>query len=150
MEKLKYKVIKSRKQYNEYCEILENLLNSSNPPIEEVELLTLLIETWDSENNTLKQKDPIQLLKFLMKEHDLKSTDLAEILGVSKGMISGILNYRKSLSKEIIRKLYVHFKVSQELFNRPYRLAGMAKAKNNYENETGSTWIVGEDGPDKE
>ena len=33
-----------------------------------------------------------------------------------------MLNYQKGLSKETIRKLADYFKVSQELFNRPYKL----------------------------
>ena len=36
--------------------------------------------------------------------------------------ISDILNYKKSLSKEIILDLSTHFKVAQEVFNRPYKL----------------------------
>jgi HTH-type transcriptional regulator / antitoxin HigA len=147
MKTLKYTVIKTKKQYNEYCQTLENLLNTSSSPVEEIELLTLLIETWDKENNTFKHKEPIQMLKFLMKEHNLNATGLANILGVTKGMVSGILNYRKSLSKEIIRKLSVHFKVSQEMFNRPYSIKGISKAKTNYKNEPGSTPVVGEDEP---
>jgi HTH-type transcriptional regulator/antitoxin HigA len=57
-----------------------------------------------------------------MTEHGLKSKDLADILGLSKGTISKILNYHKGLSKNTIRKLSHYFKVSQETFNRPYRL----------------------------
>lgn len=38
-----------------------------------------------------------------------------------KGM-SDILNYKKGLSKEVIRKLATHFKVRQEAFDRPYKL----------------------------
>lgn len=57
-----------------------------------------------------------------LKEHNLKAKDLIEMLGVSKGLVSDILNYKKGMSKEIIRKLSEHFKLSQEAFNRPYPL----------------------------
>jgi len=33
-----------------------------------------------------------------------------------------MLNYKKGLSKEAIRKLSAYFKVSQEAFNRPHKL----------------------------
>ena len=36
-----------------------------------------------------------------------------------------ILNYHKGLSKETIRKISDYFKVSQEAFNRPYKLVNM-------------------------
>ena len=81
-----------------------------------------MIEKWDNENNSLNDKDPIEILKTLMTENDLKATDLTKILGLSKGTVSKILNYHKGLSKETIRKLSNYFKVSQETFNRPYKL----------------------------
>jgi HTH-type transcriptional regulator/antitoxin HigA len=89
---------------------------------DEIELLTLLIWKWDQDHNSFIDLNPVELLKSLMKDHQLKSKDLVEILGVSKGLISDILNYRKGLSKEIIRLLSSHFKISQEAFNRPYKL----------------------------
>lgn len=123
METLKYKVIKSREQYNEYCNSLENLLitEDSNSQ-DEIELLTLLIEKWDAEHNTLNDLDPIELLKSLMSEHNIKAKDLVEIIGLSKGTVSKILNYHKGLSKETIRNLAEYFNVTQEAFNRPYKL----------------------------
>ena len=93
---------------------------------DEVELLTLLIEKWDNEHNSLMDLDPIELLKSLMAENNMKSKDLVEILGLSKGTVSKILNYHKGLSKETIRKLADYFKVSQEAFNRPYRIKNEA------------------------
>ena len=118
---LKYTIIKDKEQYDKYCDILEDLiLHSKNQ--DEIDLLTLLIEKWDNEHNTIKDSDPIELLKGLMNEHNLKAKDLVDILNLSKGTISKILNYQKGLSKDTIRNLSDFFKVSQEAFNRPYRL----------------------------
>ncbi len=125
MEALKYKIIKSKRQYNDYCGQLETLLddNSKSKSIkEEIELLTFLIEKWDSEHNSFHDLDPIQLLKSMMNDHNMKPISLAELLGVSKGLISDILNYKKGLSKEMIRKLADTFKLSHEAFNRHYDL----------------------------
>jgi len=123
METLKFTIIKSKEQYDSYCNILEELVIQENSKAQdEIDLLSLLIEKWDNEHSTLKDSDPIEILKSLMAEKDLKSKDLVELLGLSKGTISKILNYNKGLSKDTIRKLSDHFKVSQETFNRPYRL----------------------------
>lgn len=125
---LKYTVIKSEDQYNKYCNLLEELIiaNESNTQ-DEIELLTLLIEKWDEESSSFHNLDPIEILKSLMSEHNLKAKDLVNILQVSKGTISKILNYQKGISKENIRKLSEHFKVSQEAFNRPYLLKQQLK-----------------------
>ena len=127
MDSLKYTIIKSRKQYDKYCNTLEELVlqnegTKNSKILEEIELLTLLIEKWDEENNSFKELDPVQLIKALMTENNLKAKDLVVIMGISKGMVSSILNYRKGLSKENIRKLASYFNLSQEAFNRPYKI----------------------------
>ncbi|MDF1571948.1 MAG: helix-turn-helix domain-containing protein [Bacteroidales bacterium] len=123
MKNLKYTIIKNKKQYNAYCDKLEELvLREDGTTEDEIELLTLLIEKWDKKNGTLSEKDPIEILNALLKDHGLKAKDLVEIVGLSKGTISKILNYHAGLSRQTIRKLSAHFKVSQEAFNRPYTL----------------------------
>ena len=123
MKTLKYTVIRDLKQYKEYCDTLEKLiLRDGNEIKDEIDLLTLLIETWDSEHNTFNDSDPVELIKTLMENHDLQAKDLVDIIDLSKGTISKILNYHKGLSKETIRKLSDYFKVSHEAFNRPYKL----------------------------
>jgi HTH-type transcriptional regulator / antitoxin HigA len=129
METLKYKVIRSKEQYNKYCKKLEELLDSGRKGksvADEIDLLTLLIETWDEDHSTLHEVDPIRLLHSFMTDHKMKAKDLADLLGMSKGYISDILNYKKGLSKEVIRKLAERFSVSQEAFNRPYKLKSPA------------------------
>jgi HTH-type transcriptional regulator/antitoxin HigA len=125
MATLKYKVITSKAQYKEYSNMLEELVFSGSKERnikEVVALLTLLIEKWDAEHNTFEEVDPVHLLHSLMADHNMKAKDLVDLLDISKGYVSDILNYKKGLSKEVIRKLAVHFKVSQEAFNRPYKL----------------------------
>lgn len=132
MSPLKYSIIKSRQQYDDYCRALEKFFESNDNQADlrdETELLTLLIEKWDSEHSTLNEADPVELLHFLMNENDLRAKDLVAIIGVSKGLVSDILNYKKGISKDIIRILSKHFKVSQEAFNRPYRLKNGMNSK---------------------
>ena len=132
METLKYKVIRNKSQYREYCNTLESLVfegQGNYNAKEEIDLLTLLIEKWDEAHNSFSTLDPVQLLLSLMKEHDLKARDMVNILDISKGYVSDILHYKKGLSKEVIRKLAAHFKVSQEAFNRPYKMKTQKKPK---------------------
>jgi HTH-type transcriptional regulator / antitoxin HigA len=125
MVTLKYKVIATKSQYKEYTNILEELVfggSKSKSTKEEIALITVLIEKWDADHNTFDDLDPIHLLQSLMTDHNMKAKDLVEFLEVSKGYVSDILNYKKGLSKDVIRKLSKYFKVSQEAFNRPYKL----------------------------
>ncbi len=132
MESLQYKIIKTDAQYYKYCDALEVLVFSSkkNKAVQdEIELLTLLIEKYDEEHNTFNDADPIELLKSLMKDHKMKAVDLANLLNVSEGLVSDMLNYKKGLSKETIRILSEKFKLNQEAFNRPYELKVLLSSK---------------------
>ena len=125
MNQLKYTIIKSKRQYNEYCKLLEDLVfqNSKSVKIQdEIELLTLLIEKWDQEHGQLMDLDPVSLLKSFMDAHHIKAIELSGILGISRGYMSDILHYKKGLSKEVMRKLSSFFKVRQDAFNRAYDL----------------------------
>lgn len=122
---LKYRVITNKNQYKEYCNTLKQLVFSrakDKNTKDEIALLTLLIEKWDAEHISSTELDPVQLLHSFIEDHNLKAKDLVAILGISKGYVSDILNYKKGLSKEVVRKLADYFKVSQEAFNRPYKL----------------------------
>lgn len=125
MKTLKYTIIKTEPQYQHYCSQLEALVTEASPSTatqEEIDLLTLLIETWDHAHATLPEADPIELLRSLMAGRHLLAKDLVAALGLSKGAVSDILNRRRGLSKEVIRRLANYFQVSQEAFNRPYEL----------------------------
>lgn len=124
---MKYKVITSKAQYREYCNILEELVFSgikTRDVKDEIALLTLLIEKWDADHSTFNDLDPVQLLHSLMNEHNLKAKDMVAILTIGKSYVSDILHYKKGLSKEVIRRLSDYFKIEQEAFNRPYKLKG--------------------------
>lgn len=125
MQTLKYKVIKAKTQYNQYCKQLEKLVDAASKnkgAQDEIDLLTVLIEKWDMDHNSFEDLDPIRLLRSLLDDHRMKPKDLVILLGVGKSYVSEILNYKKGLSKEVIRVLATHFKVSQEAFNREYPL----------------------------
>lgn len=125
MVQLKYTIIKSKRQYNEYCKILEDLVFQHSKSVrirDEIDLLTLLIENWDQEHGQFKDLDPVALLKSFMDAHHIKAMALSGMLGISRGYMSDILHYKKGLSKEIIRKLSMLFKVRQDAFNRAYDL----------------------------
>lgn len=126
MAALKYTVIKNRTQYNTYCDLLEELVTRGRQrkgDQDEIELLTTLIGVWDREHDTGKKLDPIQLLRSLISDHQLKPGAVMKIMGIaSRGHYSEIMRYQRGLSKEVIRNLAAYFKLAQEAFNRPYAL----------------------------
>jgi HTH-type transcriptional regulator / antitoxin HigA len=129
---LQFTVIKSDRQYKRYCDRLESLLKKkvmSKIVEDEIELLTLLIETYENAQIPKVDLDPVQLLRDLLKEHNMKAVDLATLLNVSEGLVSDMLKYKKGFSKETVRILADRFKMRQEAFNRPYSLVKVDQRK---------------------
>jgi HTH-type transcriptional regulator/antitoxin HigA len=125
MEELKYTVINNEEQYEEYCDRIYNLLHLEKPSKseeDEIDLLALLIEKWEDEHTTIEDSEPVELLEYLMQNRNINAGKLSEATGISKSVLSDILNYKRGFSKEVIRKLAEFFSVRQEAFNRVYNL----------------------------
>ncbi len=80
-----------------------------------LDLLSDLIENYEDKVYPIEVAPPNEMLKFLMRENNLKQGDLLHIFG-SSGIMSEVVGGKRSISKEQAKKLAKHFKVSVELF----------------------------------
>jgi HTH-type transcriptional regulator/antitoxin HigA len=76
---------------------------------------------WPIEDNT----DPIELLHFAIDELGHTQAELAELLG-SRSRASEVLNRKRALSIEMIRKINEAWKLPLELLIKPYTLRPFA------------------------
>jgi HTH-type transcriptional regulator / antitoxin HigA len=133
MAPLLYKEIKNDKQYYTYNRVLYDLVFNKKKHTKDerdvIELLQVLIMHYDNEHNTLGDPTPVEMLEFEMDQHKIKAIDLAKAIGISKSLMSDILNYRRAMSKDVVRKLAKFFKTKQEFFNKPYHLVKPRKKK---------------------
>jgi HTH-type transcriptional regulator/antitoxin HigA len=88
--------------------------DESHPLASLMETLGSLIESYEALNIPEIEGDPIDTLKTLMEEHDLKQSDLHEI--GSQGVISEILTGKRQLNVRQIRLLSKRFSVSPSIF----------------------------------
>jgi HTH-type transcriptional regulator/antitoxin HigA len=79
------------------------------------ELLTLLIEDFEEKHYSSKPATGIEALEELMEANSLNQKDLVSIFG-TPSIISEVLNGKRRLTTEHIRKLSRRFHVSPELF----------------------------------
>ena len=79
------------------------------------ELLTLLIEDFESKNYQLNAVSPVEIIRELMSANSLKQSDLVDVFG-TKSVVSEVLSGKRDLSKAHIQKLCQRFHVSPELF----------------------------------
>ena len=112
-------VIHSEAENEHFIEILEKLEHRSrkwNPAEAKLaELLTLLIENFEDNNYKLKAATPIEVLRELMEANNLKQKDLADVFG-TKSTVSAVLNGKRDMTREHIKRLSQRFRVSPEVF----------------------------------
>jgi len=80
-----------------------------------LELLGILIESYEDKHYPMPELPPNEFLKYLMEERELKQSDLLHVFG-SSGIASEVVNGKRSISKAQAKKLAEFFKVSVELF----------------------------------
>jgi HTH-type transcriptional regulator/antitoxin HigA len=119
LAKIPPRVVRSEAQNEEYIAALDELEQRhrrwNKAEAELADLLTLLIEDFEEKNYRLPKTSPLEMIAFLMEQHGLKQKDLVDVFG-TPSIVSEVLNGKRELNKEQIRRLSGRFHVSPELF----------------------------------
>jgi HTH-type transcriptional regulator/antitoxin HigA len=125
MKTLKYKLISNRKQYNQYCNILEDLCSKKSSKLDdEIDLLSLLINEYNDRimDQYQSEMNPVELLIDLLKENELTQIELSRKIKVSPQLLNDVIKYRREITKNLAYKLSTEFKLKFSSFLKPYRL----------------------------
>lgn len=79
------------------------------------ELLTILLDEYGRRTVTFDDVTPLDRLKALMEDRDIKQKDVVAAIG-NKSLTSQILSGRKTISKDVAKRLASQFNVPVELF----------------------------------
>lgn len=79
------------------------------------ELLTVLIDEYESRRYPIQKASPQHILQHLLEARKLTQKDLWKVFG-SKGITSEVFHGKRSISKAQAKKLAEFFRVSVELF----------------------------------
>lgn len=108
---MKTRILKTEQQYNDACERIYNLINSTENQIEpsslegeEIELLSLLVEKYEQEHFSIEAPNPVEAIKFRMEQMNLKQADVAPLFG-GKTRVSEVLNGKRPLTLKMITLL---------------------------------------------
>lgn len=110
---MKIQPIKNDEQYYTALERLEQIFDApaNSKEGDEAEILSLLIENFENEHFKIEAPDPMEAIRIRMEEMDLKQKDLVPFIG-SKSKTSEVLNRKKKLTVEMIRKLTEKLNIS--------------------------------------
>ncbi|MEA5535741.1 transcriptional regulator [Crocosphaera sp. XPORK-15E] len=112
------KVIESEAEYHKALTVAEQLtFNKTRTPEESAlyQLLVTLIEVYETENYSIEQSKPHEILQHLMEVSGTRQADLVGIIG-SSGVVSEVVNGKRAISKAQAKALGDYFKLSPNLF----------------------------------
>ena len=112
-------VIHTEDENEHFIATLEKLerrsLNWSPAEAKLAELLTLLIENFEDQNYKLIAATPREVLCELMESNGLKQKELVDVFG-AESTVSAVLNGKREMTREHIKRLSRRFHVSPEVF----------------------------------
>ena len=117
------KPIKTEEDYNMSLKRLEVIFDAPVGTIDsdEADILGLMIDEYEKKHYPIESPDPIEAIKIRMEEMQLKQIDLIDAIG-GKSRVSEILNRKRKLTVEMIRKLTPRLNLSPGLLINDYQL----------------------------
>ncbi len=105
---MEIKPIRSEADYQAALKEIEELMGSQPgaPEGDRMDVLVTLVEAYEAKHFPIPEPDdPVEVLEYYMESRGLTRADLITYLG-SKARVSEILNRKRGLSLEMIRRLH--------------------------------------------
>lgn len=117
------KPIRTEADYEAALEEIERLWGAAygSPEGDRLDVLVTLVEAYEEQHHPIPPPDPIEAILHHMESQGLSHRDLEPYLG-SRACISEILNRKRPLSLDMIRKLQSGLGISAEVLIQPYEL----------------------------
>jgi HTH-type transcriptional regulator/antitoxin HigA len=115
------KPIKTEEDYADALARLEVIFDAMPNTREgdELEILGMLIDNYEKIHSPIELPDPIEAIKFRMEQLNYTNQDLANIIGL-KSRVSEILNRKRKLSINMIRKLHDALSIPADILLQEY------------------------------
>jgi HTH-type transcriptional regulator/antitoxin HigA len=108
--------IKTEKDYEFALKEIERLFSAkpNTPAGDKLDILTTLVHSYEDEHYPVDFPDAVEALKYWIESRGLQRKDLQEFIG-SRARISEILNRKRNLTLNMIRKLHDELHIPAEL-----------------------------------
>lgn len=115
--------IKSEEDYRLALKRIEEIFDSKLGTKEgdELDILGLMVDDYEKKHFPIEAPDPIEAIKIRMEEMQLKQVDLISEIG-GKSQVSEILNRKRRLTVDMIRKLAARLNLSANLLIQDYQI----------------------------
>ncbi len=119
--------IKKEKDYHATLREIESLLQAApgTPEGDRLDVLSTLVEAYEDRHFRIPLPDPIEAIIYHMESRGLTRSDLEPYIG-SLSRVSEILNRKRALTIDMIRKLHGGLGIPAEVLIQPYSLVKSA------------------------
>jgi HTH-type transcriptional regulator / antitoxin HigA len=113
--------IKTEADYQAALQRVDELLDAqpNTPEGDALDLLTTVITAYETQHFPILPPDPVEALVYWMETRDLTRRDLEPLIG-SRARVAEILNRRRTLTLEMIRRLHTALGIPAEILIQPY------------------------------
>jgi HTH-type transcriptional regulator/antitoxin HigA len=114
------KPIRTKKDHEAALAEVERLwgAKSKTPEGDRLDVLATLIDAYEARHYPMDPPDPIEAIKFRMEQQGLTRKDLEPLIG-TRTRVAEVLNRKRGLSIEMIRRLHRELGISAEILIRP-------------------------------
>ncbi len=118
---MKVRPIRNEEDYQNALQRIDEIFDAKRGTQEgdELEILAILVDNYENDHFPIEMPDPIEAIKFRMEQMGMKQKDLAEIFGF-KSRVSEILNRKRKLTLEMVRKLNTTLNIPTEVLVQEY------------------------------
>ncbi|MGB5981500.1 MAG: helix-turn-helix domain-containing protein [Nonlabens sp.] len=115
------KPIRTKDDHRKALDRLEVIFDSKpgSNEADELEILSMLIDNYERDEFPIDLPDPISAIHFRMEQMGLKQKDLVDMIGF-KSRVSEIMNKKRKLTLDMIRKLNSQLHIPTEVLIQDY------------------------------
>ena len=114
--------IKTEADYQAVLAEIEQLFDAQpdTPEGDRLDVLATLVEVYEADREPIAAPDPIEAIKYYLDSRGLTRRDLEPYIG-SRARVSEVLNRKRGLTLEMIRRLHTGLGIPAEVLIKPYR-----------------------------
>jgi HTH-type transcriptional regulator / antitoxin HigA len=110
--------IRTQEDHRKGTKRLEKLMTAPKPDANQIEILSVLLASWEQKQFLIEAPSAIEAIRFRMERGNLKPRDLEPIIG-SRSRVSEILAGSRPLTVDMIRALNLHWGIPAAALIRP-------------------------------
>lgn len=119
---MEIKPIRNEADYEEALDEIEELWGAreGTPDGDRLDVLTTLVEAYEEKHFPMDAPDPIEAIRFRLEQQGLDQRALVGVIG-GRSRVYEVMNRKRALSLEMIRRLNARFGIPAEVLIRPVR-----------------------------